>query len=288
LIAFAEALELAQHLPVAAEMGLLPNDPTIPMNHTPHIFDIRAFKWPNTFDTIATRGPDSYDSELYLLALEVTIEAGKRQGSEASNPDALISELREGKAEFEKTFWDPVHGYYAYTIYPVTGKTSTLLDTFFAQHIAERLRLPDLVDPDHYRKQLSGTYSAFMSWSDRDGKPVGAPNMLAGRGVKEWPMLGVLGSVQEEGVWPGVNYFVASTYVAAGKRFGSRTLIGDGISMGSAVATQAWFSRKNGYAFNVPMSWDRADTTWYIYPAYERELAIWDLMESIKPFSFVH
>jgi len=112
--------------------------------------------------------------------------------------------------------------------------------------------------------------------------------MLAGKGVKEWPLLGVLGAVQEEGVWPGVNYFVASTYVAAGRRFGNESLINDGIEMGSAVSKQIWVNNKNGYAFNAPMSWDRSDTTWYIYPAYERELAIWDLMDSVKHVSVAH
>ena len=117
---------------------------------------------------------------------------------------------------------------------------------------------------------------------------MGAPNVLAGKGVKEWPMLGLIGSVEEEGVWVGVNYFVASTYVAAGKRFRNKVLIDNGIEMGSAVSTQTWLNTKTGYAFNTPMGWDRADATWYVYPAYERELAIWDLMDSIKPLSFAH
>jgi non-lysosomal glucosylceramidase len=107
--------------------------------------------------------------------------------------------------------------------------------------------------------------------------------MISGKGVKEWPLPGVLGSVQEEGVWPGINYFVASTYVAAGKRFRRKILVDDGIQMGSAVSAQVWLNQKNGYTFNTPMSWDRTDPTWYIYPAYERELSIWDLMDSIKP-----
>ncbi len=277
-----------RHLPVAAEMGLLAGDPQNPVDHKPQTFDVKGFKWPNTFDTLATKGPDSYDSGLYLLSLEIMIEAAKRQGSEPSKIVAMTRELGEAKAEFERTFWDPVHGYYAYTVYPHPGQTSTLLDTFFAQHIAERLELPDLVNLAHYKQQLSRTYSAFMAWHDPEGRPVGAPNMIAGKGVREWPMLGLLGSVQEEGVWPGVNYFAASTYVAAGKRLRNEKLIDDGISMGSAVATQTWLNKKNGYAFNTPMSWDRSDTTWYIYPAYERELAIWDLMESIKPLSFAH
>ena len=216
------------------------------------------------------------------------IETDRRLGAKPSELDSLTSKLADAKAEFERTFWDANQKYYAYTVSKQPGQDSTLLDTFFAQHIAERLQLPDLVDIKHYQQQLNGTFHNFMAWRDPDGRPVGAPNMLVGEHIKEWPMLGVLGAVQEEGVWPGVNYFVGSTYVAAGRRFRNQTLINDGIEMGSAVSLQIWLNKRNGYAFNAPMSWDRNDTTWYIYPAYERELAIWDLMDSIKPVSFAH
>ena len=127
-----------------------------------------------------------------------------------------------------------------------------------------------------------------MQWRDPEGNLVGAPNLLAGKGVKEWPMLGLIGSVEEESVWVGVNDFVASTYVAAGKRFRDETLVHDGIEMGSAVSAQTWFNEKTGFAFNTPMGWDRRDVTLYFYPAYERELAIWDLMDSIKPVILTH
>ena len=279
-------------LPIAAEMGRLENSQSDVVDKRPRTFDFqqagKLLRWPNTFDTIFTNGPDSYDSELYLLSLEIMIEAGKRLGADSSEISVLSRRLVAAKAEFEKVLWDAKQGYYAYTISPEPGQDTVLLDTFFAQHIAERLQLPDLVDVKHYQQQLNGTYSAFMAWRDAEGRLVGAPNMVAGKGVKEWPVLGVLGAVQEEGVWPGVNYFVGSTYVAAGKRFGSEALTDDGVEMGSAVSAQIWLNAKNGYAFNTPMSWDRNDTAWYIYPAYERELAIWDLLNSIKPVRFPH
>lgn len=281
-----------KHLPVAAEMGRLENSQSDAVNKRPRVFDFqrdfKLLKWPNTFDTIFTSGPDSYDSELYLLSLEVMIETGRRLGANPSEIGALNQKLTDAKTEFENTFWNDKQGFYAYTLPPQPGQDSVLLDTFFAQHIAARLKLTDLVNIQRYQRQLAGTYSAFMSWRDPEGRLIGAPNMLAGKGVKEWPLLGVLGAVQEEGVWPGVNYFVASTYVAAGRRFGNESLIKDGIEMGSAVSKQIWANNKNGYAFNAPMSWDRSDTTWYIYPAYERELAIWDLIDSVKHVSVAH
>jgi hypothetical protein len=98
-----------------------------------------------------------------------------------------------------------------------------------------------------------------MKWRDSEGHLVGTPNVLAGKGVKEWLMLGLIGSVEEEGVWVGVNYFVASDYVAAGKRFRNKVLIDNGIEMGSAVSTQTWLNKKTGYVFNTPMGWDRGD-----------------------------
>ncbi len=281
-----------KHLPVAAEMGRLKDSQSDTVNRRPRVLDLKdglgKLRWPNTYDTIYTNGPDVYDSELYLLSLEVMIETNKRLGADASHLEVLIHELGDAKSEFEETFWNAKRGYYAFTVPPVKGEDTTLLDTFFAQHIAERLGLPDLVNVHHYLQQLSGTYTDFMARRDGEGRLIGAPNMLAGKQVKEWPLLGVLGAVQEEGVWPGVNYFVASTYVAAGKRFGQQKLVDDGVEMGSAVSRQIWFNEKNGYAFNTPMQWDRTDTTWYIYPAYEREFSIWDLMDSIKPLKFAH
>jgi uncharacterized protein (DUF608 family) len=279
-------------LPAAAKMGRLDNSQSDTVDKRPRTFDFqqafKLLKWPNTYDTIFTNGPDTYDSELYLLSLEIMIASRNRLSADLSDNSALNRKLADAKAEFERSFWDPKQGFYAFTISPQPGQDTTLLDTFFAQHIAECVHLPDLVDVKHYQQQLRGTYSAFMAWRDPEGRPVGAPNMLPGKGVKEWPLLGVLGAVQEEGVWPGVNYFASSTYVAAGRRFGDKSLIADGVEMGSAVSTQTWLNKNNGYAFNTPMSWDRNDTTWYIYPAYERELAIWDLLNSIKPVRLPH
>lgn len=270
------------HLPTVARMGSLEGSQSDSVDKRPHTLDLSKMgqmKFPNTFNTIFTNGPDTYNSKLYLLSLEIMIEASRHAGVSGADTSSLSHELAEAKAEFEETFWDPKQGFYAYTMSPGAGQNTVLLNTFFAQHIAERLQLPDLINTKRYQQQLTGTYSAFMQWRDPEGHLVGAPNLLAGKGVKEWPMLGVIGSVEEEGVWVGVNDFVASTYVAAGRRFRDETLIHDGIEMGSAVSAQTWLNEKTGYAFNTPMGWDRRDVTWYVYPAYERELAIWDLMD---------
>lgn len=160
----------------------------------------------------------------------------------------LNQKLTDAKTEFENTFWDDKQGFYAYTAPHNQDRIQFCWTHFFAQHIAARLELPDLVNIQRYQRQLAGTYAAYMSWRDPEGRLIGAPNMLAGKGVKEWPLFGVLGAVQEEGVWPGVNYFVASTYVAARRRFGNESLIKDGIEMGSAVSKQIWVNNKNGYA----------------------------------------
>jgi uncharacterized protein (DUF608 family) len=121
-----------------------------------------------------------------------------------------------------------------------------------------------------------------MAHSDPQGRLLGAPDMIVGKGATEWPYIGIVGSVQEEQVTTGVNYFVASTYVRAGKRFNDSQLNQDGIKMATAVAAQIWQNDKNAFAFDAPESWQRDDASIYIYPAYERPLSIWDLLDNIK------
>jgi len=146
----------------------------------------------------------------------------------------------------------------------------------------EGLGLPDLVDLNHYRTQLDTTFARFMSRSDAEGRPIGAPMMITGAGTKEWPFISILGSIMEEEVAPGANYFTGAIYYNAGRRFGDPKPSAKGITMATAVADQVYRNDKNGFAFNTPMMWNRDDTAHYIYPAYERELAIWDLIDAIK------
>ena len=165
-----------------------------------------------------------------------------------------------------------------------------LLDTFYAQHVAEQFWLPDLVDLSHYRAQLEGTYSIFMAHRDADGNLIGAYNLGLPDGVTTYPLIGYLfGSAetptQEHMIWVGANCFAGATYINAGKRFGSRALQADGIQMASAVANQVWGILGNGLAFDAPECWSiDGGVANILYAGYERPIAIWDTFNALDPF----
>ncbi len=243
-------------------------------------------KFPNIYDVIPVVGRDVYDSELYLLSLEVMIEAGKQNGETKATIENWRHELAAGKAEAEAIFWDPTQKWYRYTEY-VKG-SATLLDTFFAQHVAERLNLPDLVNPAHYREELTQHYGAFMGRRDKRGELVGPINMILPPGVTEWPLLinlfGTHAALQEPDVWSSTGYLAAATWYHAGERFGDPQLRDEGIAMGISVADQIWKYDDNGFAFDTPLGWKSYNPALYTYPGYSSPLAIWDLMDAIKPF----
>ena len=274
-----------KHLPTAAELGVQTPEQAGGIVRRPTTLDPQKLHFANTFDAIPVHGPDIYDSELYLLALEVFIDTSKRLNEPSTVTDSLNEDLQKARSEFELTFWDPDNQFYIYTPGPSPREVAAHLDTFFAQHVAEELGLPDLVNLNHYRTQLTSTYSRFMALSDAQGRPLGAPDMIVGKGATEWPYIGIVGSVQEESVTTGVNFFVASTYVHAGDRFKDPLLHEDGLKMATAVAAQIWENDKNAFAFDAPESWQRDDASIYIYPAYERPLSVWDLLDNIRPLA---
>ena len=243
-------------------------------------------KFPNIYDVIPVVGRDMYDSELYLLSLEIMIEAGKQNGETTATIENWKHELAAGKAEAEAIFWDPTQKWYRYTEY-VKG-SATLLDSFFAQHVAERLNLPDLVDLSHYREELTQHYDAFMAHRDKRGRLVGPTNMILPPGVTEWPLLinllGVRAALQEPDVWSSTGYLAGATWYHAGERFADPQLRAEGIAMGVSVSDQIWKYDENGFAFDTPLGWKSYNPALYTYPGYSSALGVWDLMDAIKPF----
>ncbi|MFF1571380.1 GH116 family glycosyl-hydrolase [Leifsonia sp. NPDC058292] len=237
----------------------------------------------NVFDTIPVNKVDAYTSQLYLLALESISAAGKQLGGSRTTLTTWKTQLVAAKAEYEATFWNPDHQYYRYTPGPTADNDSVLLATFFAQHLAERAGLPDLVNVAHYRQQLATQTSLFTSLTDSAGRPIGSPNMALPPGSTSFPYVGFAGTTFENGVWPSVNYFMGATYVDAAKRFRDPALRQNGISLGTAVATQIWQVDENGYQFNAPIQWNKSDAGRWIYPAFESNLASWELLNAIKP-----
>jgi hypothetical protein len=95
--------------------------------------------------------------------------------------------------------------------------------------------------------------------------------------------VGFLGTRFETDAWPSVNYFAGASYYEAGRRFRDGQLRRDGIQLGRAVSTQIWRVDDNGYMFDAPIGWDQERTDHYTYPAFESNLAVWELINSIKP-----
>src|SRR5260370_7721519 len=124
---------------------------------------------------------------LYLLALEILIESGSRLGESRTVISQWQDELSQAKTTFETTFWDPQNNWYKYTEY--ASGSAVLLDTFYAQHVAEQFGLPDLVNLSHYRTQLEGTYSTFMSHRDADGNLIGGYNLGLPQGGTTYPLI---------------------------------------------------------------------------------------------------
>jgi len=259
------------HLPVAPNM----------INPSP---DLKSpLPYANVFDIIPVNGVDAYDAQLYLLALEATIAAARQLGHDSAD---LRKELSAAKAEFESVFWNADHQYYRYTPGPTENDDSVLLATFFAQHLAERAGLPDLVDLDRYRLQLRSQYATFMSRRDSEGRLLGAPNMALPPGKATFPYVGFLGTRFETEVWPSVNYVAAATYYEAGARFHNPELQRNGLEMASAVATQIWQVEKNTFMFDAPIGWNQSRADLYTYPAFESNLSVWELLNTIKPLRF--
>lgn len=242
-------------------------------------------KFPNIYDVIPIAGRDIYNSELYLLSLEVLIEAGKQNGEATATIENWQHELAAAKSEFENIFWDPAQRWYKYTEY--REGSATLLDTFFAQHVAERLNLSDLVDLSHYREELTLHYPAFMTHRDARGALVGPTNMILPPGITTWPLLinlfGTRAALQEPDVWSSTGYLAAATWYHAGERFSEPQLKTEGITMGISVADQIWKYDENGFAFDAPLGWKSYSQALYTYPGYSSPLGVWELVDAIRP-----
>ncbi|MFD5128935.1 GH116 family glycosyl-hydrolase [Streptomyces olindensis] len=244
---------------------------------------------PNTYNSIPGLGRDVYNSGLYLLTLAIMVEAGRRTGEDKATVTAWRRAFNRARTEFEDVFWDDTNQWYRYTEY--TKGSATHVDTFYAQHVAERLGLPDLVDLRRYRTQLTKHYARFTAFRDAEGHMLGASTMVLPDGVTEWPalssILGVAAPRQETAVFTGTTYFAGATYLAAGARFRDAELREHGIDMASAVSTQVWLVDENGFAFDTPEAWSRTNAAQYSYPAYERALAVWDTLDAIESLARV-
>ena len=162
----------------------------------------------------------------------------------------------------------------------------------FGRHVFRPTRggtidLPDLVDLAHYREELTLHYDAFMAHRDKRGALVGPINMILPPGVTTWPLLinlfGMHAAFQEPDVWSSTGYLAAATWYHAGERFADPQLKTEGIAMGVSVADQIWKYDDNGFAFDAPLGWKSYNPALYTYPGYSSPLAVWDVVDAIKP-----
>ncbi|HET9733443.1 MAG TPA: GH116 family glycosyl-hydrolase, partial [Acidimicrobiales bacterium] len=190
----------------------------------------------NIYDVVPQVGFGLYNSELYLLALQVGIAAGRQVGSDPRYLAGLQADLTAAKAEFEQILWNPVQHYYRFTS-AGPDADALFLDAFFAEHLGEELGLPDLVDPAHHRAELIDNYGSLPHY-DAAGEMLGAPMLVQPGGVESPTYRWV--PLQTSWVWPGTNFMAAADYYATGKRTGDPALEADALQLGTAVATQVW------------------------------------------------
>ncbi len=234
----------------------------------------------NIYNVVPQEGFGLYNSQLYLLALEIGIAAGTQLGDDAAYIDKLKDDLAKAKAEFELLLWNPAQGYYRFTTAGLNAD-ALFIDAFFAQHLAQQIGLPDLLDVDHYKTHLTRNYPAFRRY-DAEGEPTGAPMLVQPAGLESpdgWFPL------EASWAWVGTDYVAAADYFAAGTRFELPQLRSYAIELASAVASEVWLDEPNGFAFDPPCGYVADDPTIYAYPAYSQAMGIWDLIDAIKPIS---
>lgn len=227
----------------------------------------------NIYNVYPQTGPGVYNSQLYLLALSAVIAAGEQLAVEEDYVRQLKVDLAAAKTEFETLFWNPVQNHYRFT----NGGPYTdhyVVDTFLAQHLAETLGLPDLIDQNRHATHLRVNYPSSRAYNS-EGELIGAALVAL-------PLTPPLG-VGATGIVLGSTYLAAADLYRTGARTADPTLKRHGIELGSAVSHQSWVRADNGFAFNPPYSWGESDTHVYAYPAYSQAMAVWDLVDAIKP-----
>lgn len=228
----------------------------------------------NLYNAMPTDRFDSYTSGLYLLTLETMIASGQKLGEPTSQIAIWQAQLKAAKAKYEAVFWNDKGGYYRYTL-PQNGVDEVMLNTLLPQYLAETAGLPDIVDTAHYERHLQTMYPLVAG--PNGPKLVGLPG-----GGSDYPFTGPQGHVYEPNVLPGAAYSAAANYVDAGVQTHDRTLIKQGLSMANAVIKQLWATPANGYAFDTPYLYSSQTPSSWVYPSFENNLSIWQLIDVLK------
>ncbi|MDR2374360.1 MAG: FIVAR domain-containing protein [Bifidobacteriaceae bacterium] len=229
----------------------------------------------NLYNMMPTDRFDSYTSGLYLLALEAMIASGELLGDFDAQVSTWQAQLDQAKSAYEDVFWNEDQGYYRYTL-AQDGVDTVMLNTLLPQYLAERAGLADIVDPDRYQRHLVSMYPLVAG--DNGPKLLGLPP-----GQTEYPLLGSMGAIYEVNVIPGAVYSAAANYAAAGERFANPELTQKGLNLAQATIEQLWRTPANGYEFDTPYLYSSADPSRWIYPSFENNLSIWQLVDALSP-----
>lgn len=239
----------------------------------------------NTYDTWHLDGYTSYVGGLWILGQEVML-AATHQALATGIPGAsqdLINQLSvqipKSKSQYEQALWDPTHQYYRISTQDPEYGDGVMADAMFAQHIAEELSLPDIVNnAEHLRTHLHTSYDYLVApWHDAQGQGIGAAN-----GVDPNKSIIQTGGNEAQGVWTGVSYFYAATQYHDGQRFHDATLRTNGLNTAYGVFAQTYQVAQNGYAFDTPEAWEIANVTHYRALQYMRPRSVWELVLAIK------
>ena len=265
----------------------------------------------NTYDMMVVDGHGVYNSQLYLLSLQILIaltavalRLGAPEASEGVHAE-LKQELELAKAEFERIFWNPKTGRYRYCdgtggisgmVAPIPQSRGTLtrpveppdtvfVDTFYAQGIAMQLGLPDLVDIRRARTHLIGVMDIYLNLRNTAGQQTGAPCLLDAQ-LKPWPMSAHTGELGE--IWVGSNYMLAAAAIRIGKKTGDHALVEKALALAKIIASRTYDDPNDGFAFATPECWWVDIPDLYRYPAYTRARAVWQVVDALAPIPVPH
>ena len=218
---------------------------------------------PNTWDQIPVNGHGIYNSQLYLLSLQIlstvtptAMALGVPQATAAVQAE-IDTELAAAKAEFEHTFWNSTTGRYRFCdgtggIGDRTGvifgnakrvlpPDVVFLEAFYAQCRRIALDLPPLIDLHRARTHWNNTIDAFLAFKDASGNRVGPPNMLDEH-LNHYPIivrpLGVPIEIERGDTRRRVDGTAAAVHI--GRRTGDTALVAKALRMAEAVANQIY------------------------------------------------
>lgn len=244
--------------------------PEVPSANHPNPGLLSPQPMANAYNGTPSNRFDSYVSSLYILATEAMVAAGERMGEDRAVIADFRADLRAAKKDFERLFWVEKGGYYRYTLPEKEGDPQdSMIATFLAQYLAERAELPDVVPLDKYASHLKKTNTFTTGSTDGQGRLLGA--QLLGSAT------GATGSIN-----PMANFSFAANLVSAGKRTRDQELVSEGLTAAGAVAAQLWDVREHGYEFNTPGSYETYDTGSYVYPSWEGNLSVWQLIDVLN------